>query len=171
MDSIDPDRAFSLTSPLPFVLITSIDGEGRPNVMGASWVTKTSFVPFLMAVSIGHRRYSHDLISRSGEFVICYPSAEQEKAAVYCGTHSGRRENKFAAAGLRAVPSMKVRPPTVEGCTAALECKVVSSFPTGDHTLFVGEVLATTGDLSRGRHLFATTGSHMVALDQQGRER
>jgi hypothetical protein len=47
----------------------------------------------------------------------------------------------------------------------------VSSFPTGDHTLFVGEVLATTGDLSRGRHLFATTGSHMVALDQLGSER
>ena len=89
MDEIDPNAGFSLTSPLPYVLITSIDSEGRPNVMGASWVTKLSFEPFLMAVSVGHKRYSHGLIKNSGEFVICYPSAEQEKQAMYCGFHSG----------------------------------------------------------------------------------
>jgi flavin reductase (DIM6/NTAB) family NADH-FMN oxidoreductase RutF len=168
MDEIDPNAGFSLTSPLPYVLITSIDSEGRPNVMGASWVTKLSFEPFLMAVSVGHKRYSHGLIKNSGEFVICYPSAEQEKQAMYCGFHSGRCEDKFARTGLTAVPSKKVRPPTIDGCTVAFECKVVQSHEVGDHTLFVGEVVTVTGDPSRSRHVFVTTGPTALSIDQKG---
>jgi flavin reductase (DIM6/NTAB) family NADH-FMN oxidoreductase RutF len=169
MDELDPNVGFSLTSPLPYVLVTSVDGEGRPNVLGVSWVTKLSFEPFLMAVSIGHSRYSHDLIMRGGECVICYPSAEQEKQAMYCGSHSGKREDKFACSGLAAVPSKKVKPPTVDGCTVAFECKLVRSQEVGDHTLFVGEVVAVTGDTDRPRHIFVTTGIRSMAMDQKGR--
>jgi flavin reductase (DIM6/NTAB) family NADH-FMN oxidoreductase RutF len=57
MDELDPNLAFSFTSPLPYTLVTSADREGHPNVMGVSWVTKTSFSPFLMVISIGHCRY------------------------------------------------------------------------------------------------------------------
>jgi flavin reductase (DIM6/NTAB) family NADH-FMN oxidoreductase RutF len=168
MDELDPNLAFSFTSPLPYTLVTSADREGHPNVMGVSWVTKTSFSPFLMVISIGHCRYSHSLIREGGEFVICYPSAEQEKAAQYCGGHSGRSEDKFACAGLVPIASKRVRPPTVDSCTVALECQVVSSHETGDHTLFVGEVVAATANRTKARHLFATTGSRMVSLDQKG---
>jgi flavin reductase (DIM6/NTAB) family NADH-FMN oxidoreductase RutF len=168
MDELDPNVAFSLTSPLPYVLVTSIDAVGRPNVMGVSWITKASFSPFLMVVSIGHGRYSHGLIKDCGEFVICYPSAEQEKGAMYCGTHSGRGRDKFASCGLVPVPSRKVRPPTIEGCTVALECRVVDSHEAGDHSLFVGEVVAATGDRDKPAHLFATTGARMISMDQKG---
>jgi len=168
MDELDPNVGFSLTSPLPYALVTSVDSEGRPNVMGASWVTKLSFEPFLMAVSIGHKRYSHDLIKNCGEFVICYPSAEQEKEAMYCGWHSGRYENKFARSGLVAVPSKKVKPPTVDGCTVAFECKLVQTYEVGDHTLFIGEVVTVTGDPERPKHIFVTTGTRSMAMDQKG---
>jgi len=169
MDELDPNVGFSLTSPLPYVLVTSVDDEGRPNVLGVSWVTKLSFEPFLMAVSIGHSRYSHDLIKRGGEFVICYPSAEQEKQAMYCGTHSGKCEDKFARSGLVPTPSKKVRPPTVDECTVAFECRLVQSHEVGDHTLFVGEVVAVTGDTERPRHIFVTTGTRPMAMDQKGK--
>lgn len=168
MDELDPNTGFSLTSPLPYVLVTTVDDEGRPNVMGASWVTKLSFEPFLMGVSIGHKRYSHDLIRRCGEFVICYPSAEQEKEAMYCGHHSGRSGDKFTQSGLVAVPSRKVRPPSVEGCTVAFECKLVQSHEVGDHTFFVGEVVAVTGDTNRPKHVFVTTRTQPLAMDQEG---
>jgi flavin reductase (DIM6/NTAB) family NADH-FMN oxidoreductase RutF len=168
MDELDPNAGFSLTSPLPYVLVTSVDSEGRPNVMGVSWMTKLSFEPFLMAVSIGRKRYSHDLIKAQGEFAICYPSAEQQKAAMYCGSHSGRCEDKFARTGLVAVPSKKIRPPTIEGSTVAFECRLVQSLEVGDHTLFIGEVVAVTGDPQRPSHIFVTTGRKLMAMDQNG---
>ncbi|MDW5563249.1 MAG: flavin reductase family protein [Methanomassiliicoccus sp.] len=171
MEDIDSNVGFSMTSPLPYVLVTSADKEGRANVLGVSWVTKLSFDPFLMAVSIGHTRYSHDLIKNSGEFVICYPSAEQSKQALYCGFHSGRCEDKFARSGLAATPSRKVKPPTIEGCTVAFECRLFDSHEVGDHTLFVGEVVAVTGDPERPYHTFVTVGQRPIAMGPKGNVR
>lgn len=168
MDELDFNAGFSLTSPLPYVLVTSVDGEGRPNVMGASWVTRISFEPFLMAVSVRHDRYSNGLIKNCREFVICYPSAEQEKEAMYCGTHSGRLEDKFARTGLVALESKKVRPPTVDECTVAFECRLAQVHEVGDHTLFVGEVVTVTGNPARSRHVFATTGKTPLCINQKG---
>ena len=168
MEPLDPDTGVSMTSPLPYALITTVDREGRSNAMGASWVTRVSFKPFLMMVSVGKQRLSHRSIHEQGEFVICYPSAEQEKGALYCGTHPGHAGDKIARAGLVAVPSTKVRPPTIGDCTVAFECKVTCEYDAGDHTLFVGEVVAVTGDLNRAKHLFVTTRSKMVAMDQNG---
>lgn len=168
MEPIDIDIGVSLTSPLPYALVTSVDGEGRPNAMGASWVTRVSFKPFLMMVSVGKQRFSHKSISEQGEFVICYPSAEQEDGAMYCGMHSGKKGDKIALSGLVTVPSIKVKPPTINDCTVAFECKLVCAYDAGDHTLFIGEVVAVTGDPSRTKHLFVTTRTKMVAMDQKG---
>jgi flavin reductase (DIM6/NTAB) family NADH-FMN oxidoreductase RutF len=168
MEPLDFDVGISLTSPLPYVLVTSIDGEGRPNAMGASWITRVSFDPFLMLVSVGKKRYTHKSIIEQGEFVICYPSAEQEKGAMYCGSHSGKEGDKIARSGLEATPSAKVKPPTIKDCTVAFECKVVCQYDAGDHTLFIGEVVAVTGDTTRMKHLFVTTRTKTVAMDQKG---
>jgi len=35
-----------------------------------------------------------------------------------------------------------VRPPSVKECPVNLECRVVDEFETGDHTWFVGEIVA-----------------------------
>jgi flavin reductase (DIM6/NTAB) family NADH-FMN oxidoreductase RutF len=121
-----------------------------------------------MLVSIGKNRFSHRSIKESKEFVICYPNVDQEQGALYCGTHSGKNGDKLARSGLFTMPSTKVRPPTIKDCTAAFECKVVSAYDAGDHTLFVGEVVAVMGDPGRPKHLFVTTGKKMVAMDQKG---
>ena len=39
-----------------------------------------------------------------------------------------------------------MRPPRIEECFGHLECRVVQKHVCGDHTLFVGEVLATSAD-------------------------
>jgi flavin reductase (DIM6/NTAB) family NADH-FMN oxidoreductase RutF len=168
MEPLDVDSAISLAAPLPYALVTSVDGEGRPNAMGVAWITRVSFSPFLMMVSIGKSRYSHKSIEETKEFVICYPAADQEKGALYCGTHSGKVGDKLAKSGLATLPSTKVLPPTIRDCTVALECKVVSAFDAGDHTLFVGEVVAAAGSPDRPKHLFVTTGRKMVAMDNKG---
>jgi flavin reductase (DIM6/NTAB) family NADH-FMN oxidoreductase RutF len=154
MEMIDELTAFGLTAPLPYVLITSLDKEGEPNAMGVGWVTRVSMSPYLIMVSIAPERYSHAGIEFYKEFVVCYPSEGQEKAAMMCGSLSGREGDKLAKAGLAIVASQKVRPPTVKDCTVALECKVIDSHVAGDRTLFIGEVVATTGTAGKERHLF-----------------
>jgi flavin reductase (DIM6/NTAB) family NADH-FMN oxidoreductase RutF len=64
----------------------------------------------------------------------------------YCGTESGRRIDKFKKTGLTAMASLKVKPPRIKECFGHLECKVVQKHTCGDHTLFVGEVVAASVD-------------------------
>ena len=52
MKTLTEGEAVALSAPLPYALITSLDKNGRPNAMGASWVTRSSFDPFLITISI-----------------------------------------------------------------------------------------------------------------------
>jgi flavin reductase (DIM6/NTAB) family NADH-FMN oxidoreductase RutF len=61
-----------------------------------------------------------------------------------CGTTSGRDVDKFAITRFTPLPAQKVKPPLIAECVAHLECKVVDVFVTGDHELFVGQVLAAS---------------------------
>jgi flavin reductase (DIM6/NTAB) family NADH-FMN oxidoreductase RutF len=45
MKALSKNEAITSSSPLPFALITAHDEQGRPNVIGLSWVTITSWDP------------------------------------------------------------------------------------------------------------------------------
>lgn len=171
MEKIDGPTAFGLTSPLPYVLVTSLDKGGRPNAMAVGWVTRVSMSPYLIMVSIAPGRYSHEGIEFHKEFVVCYPSAGQEKGAMMCGTLSGREGDKLAKAGLAVVPSQKVKPPTIKDSTVAFECKVIDSHVAGDRTLFIGEVVATTGTAGKEKHLFMRASPFKLFAMDGGGER
>lgn len=91
------------------------------------------------------------------EFVLNYPSEDQADAAWVCGTKSGRDGDKIKLSGLRLVDSKAVKVPTIEGVTVAFECKVVDKFETGDHTVFVGEVVGMTGNPAKPGHLYVSS--------------
>ncbi|MHA1734087.1 MAG: flavin reductase family protein [Promethearchaeota archaeon] len=158
-------EALDLIRPLPFTLVTSLDDRGKPNALGVSWVTRTSFDPPLILVSIDHSRYSHAGIQQRGEFVVHYPSEEQARGAMLCGTRSGRDLDKIAAAGFTLVDSKVVGVPTIAGVTAAFECRVVSEHETGDHTIFVGEVVHARGNPEKTRHLFLGARRKLAPID------
>ncbi len=121
---------------------TCVDEAGRPNAIALGWVMCTSFSPPMLAISVGHTRYSHELIQRTGEFVVVFPSEAMKEATRVVGTKSGRHCDKMAEAGVRLLPGTAVRAPLVDDACANFECKLVGSLRTGDHTIFVGEVLA-----------------------------
>jgi flavin reductase (DIM6/NTAB) family NADH-FMN oxidoreductase RutF len=169
MENIDNNSAIGLMKPIPYVLVTSLDKEGKPNALGVAAVSMISRSPFLIIVSIAHGRYSHEGIAYHKEFVVCYPSAEQEKGAMICGTKSGRDGDKLDKAGLVIVPSLKVKPPTIKDSTVAFECKLYDSHVAGDHTLFIGEVVAITGTPGKEKHLFLDRNYKPFAMDQNGK--
>jgi flavin reductase (DIM6/NTAB) family NADH-FMN oxidoreductase RutF len=135
-----------LFAPRLVVLATSVDKNGKPNIIPLAWAMPTSFDPPLVAISVGTRRYSHELIAGGGEFVVNIPPISILDKVQLCGSRSGRTSDKFSEAGLTIISSKQVRPPRIKECVAHLECKVVGKFQTGDHTIFVGKVVAASVD-------------------------
>jgi len=164
MKPLADKEALALVGPNVYTLVTSMDKSGKPNALAVGWVTRTSIKPFLMLISIDRRRYSHEGISHHKEFVVNYPTFEQAKGAEVCGSRSGRDCDKLKEAGLEVVASQKVKVPTIKGCTVAFECKVVSFFETGDHTVFVGEVVACSGNPEKTKHLYYQSDHSMLGL-------
>ena len=128
------------------VMATVVGNDGKPNIITLGMYMPISINPPLVCIGIAPRRYSHTLLEENGEFVINTPSIDLEEQMHYCGIKSGRDVDKWAETGLTPMPSLKVKPPRIEECFSHLECKVVQAHTCGDHTLFVGEVLATTVD-------------------------
>jgi len=134
--------AYRLLHPRHTVLVTCVDKTGKANIITLAWSMPTSIDPPMVVISIAPKRLSHRMIKKTGEFVINVPTMKIVKQTLFCGRISGIKCDKFKEAPLTAAPAKKVRPPIIKECIAHLECKLVQTIPTGDHTLFVGEVVA-----------------------------
>jgi flavin reductase (DIM6/NTAB) family NADH-FMN oxidoreductase RutF len=154
MKETSVQKAWKRKYPEQVSWAVSVDSEGRADIISLGWCMPTSFDPAMIAISVGKTRYSHQLISESREFVLAFPSEKMGEEVLYCGTHSGRDVDKFKETGLVAVPAKKVRPPLIEGCVATFECKVVGEIETGDHSIFVGKIVAAHVSEETKRRLY-----------------
>lgn len=135
--------------PLPAVLVScagEVDGVRRDNLITLAWAGVACAEPPMVAIAVRPSRFSHGLIARSGEFVVNVPSSGMSRAVDLCGNVSGRRQDKFAMAGLTRAPARVVSAPVVAECPLALECRVRHTYRAGSHDLFVGEVVAVQAD-------------------------
>jgi len=140
--NVNLDVAYRLLHPRNTVLVSCIDRSGKANIIAVAWCTPVSMKPPLVAVCIAHKNYSHSLIEETEEFVVNIPTMELLKETLYCGRVSGRKVDKFKGSGLTPVESRAVKPPTIRECVAHLECKLYKKVSAGDHTIFIGEVIA-----------------------------
>ena len=67
-----------------------------------------------------------------------------------------------------------MKPPIIKKCVAHLECKLHSQFSTGDHTIFVGEIIEAYAnnevftdkyDLEKARMIFHLGGNDFATLE------
>lgn len=136
----------TLLNPLPVCLISCQGRESAPNILTVAAIGICCFDPPLIGVAIRPNRYSHGLISESGEFVINVPNWDLVRQVDLCGSLSGKEKNKFAAAGLTPLPASMVRPPLIRECPINIECKVKQTLNLGTHDFFLSEVVATHMD-------------------------
>ncbi len=146
MKEISFSEAMKRKYPEWVVLITTVDKDGKPNVMPAGWAMVASSDPPMSAISVGHRRYTHELIRGQKEFVIAFPGPGLEEAVAYTGSCSGRDVDKFRGSGLKPLKAKEVAPPILSGCIVNLECKLEGELDAGDHTIFLGRVVAAHVD-------------------------
>ena len=143
---VSPFSAYKLLHPMHTVLVSCVGEDEKPNIITLAWAMPTSINPPLVAISIAPKRHSHKLIGQTREFVVNIPTMKILKETLFCGRRSGRNYDKFKEAGLTPSPARKVKPPIIKECVAHLECKLHSQFSTGDHTVFVGEIVEAYAD-------------------------
>ena len=142
---IPVERAPRLISPGAIALVTSFH-KGDMNVMTAGWITPVSFKPVFIGLNVHQDSLTHELIKKSGEFVLNIPTRDLLRQVRYCGSVSGRDQNKLKVAGLHEEGPQHVKPILIAECIAHIECAVITSITPGDHTQFIAEILCATAD-------------------------
>jgi flavin reductase (DIM6/NTAB) family NADH-FMN oxidoreductase RutF len=136
------NRVLQVGPPTNVVLVTCISSDLKPNIITLGMYMPISHNPPLVAIGVSPKRYSHKLIQKTKEFVINVPSKDLVKQTILCGSVSGRKIDKIKETKLTLKPAKKVKPLLINECISNLECKNVASYLCGDHTLFIGEVIA-----------------------------
>lgn len=117
-------------------LITISTVEG-PNGMIASWVTQCSHEPPRLALAIRKNRLSHGQILETKKF--CVNVLPRELAGVIKNFKIADWKNKFDKTG-HSLSSKGL--PVLDECIGYLDCIVDQTVDAGDHTLFIGQIVA-----------------------------
>ena len=139
MEKMDKDIGKALKCITNGIYIIGSKYEESVNAMTAVWLTRLSFKPQLLGVAVGKSRFSHHMIERSGVFSVSVLGPRQKDLSRHFGLQSGRDTDKLAD-----IPYITrvTGAPILKTALAYFDCKVVSSHETGDHTFFIGKVLA-----------------------------
>jgi len=156
-------QAQKLTSPNPFGLVCSCDEQGDTNLMAVSWWTYCSNNPATIAVCLSTKSHTGSLIRVNNEFAWCIVDETLAESAFKCGTCSGRDVNKASEFGIEMTQASAISPKVVKESRLVFECKLVDIFSVGDHDMYVGEVVAVTGDETK-KALFAMQGYSRLAI-------
>lgn len=139
-NDITADEAQDCFSGFPVVLGTV--GGKRDNIITLAMCHVFSFRPPYVGVGIGPRRFSHGLFKQSDDFAVNVPDRSMLKETEICGSKSGRNVDKFEASGLTREKASKISAPLIAECPVNIECVKVKEIDAGDHTWFVGEIVA-----------------------------
>ena len=137
----------SLVVPRPIAWVSTRSAAGQPNLAPFSYFGAVAATPFLVSVSIGHRRDRPKDTLRNilDTGVFCVNVATEDRLAEI-NESSGEYPpeiDEFARAGLTPAWAESVEAPYVEGCPAVLECRLFKAVELegAPNTLVIGEVL------------------------------
>lgn len=117
-------------------IVTTVDGHGKFHGLTANSFSSVSLDPPLVLWSQSVKSPSHSVFSATARFAVNILSEDQIGLS---NRFAKSGQDKFAGldvdVGLGGIPLLR-------GCSACIECTVVSSVPGGDHTIYIGEVQA-----------------------------
>ena len=137
----------NLLYPLPAVMASIGDREGNTNIITVAWTGTVCSDPAMLYISVRPERFSHHMLTETGEFVVNLTTEALVQATDYCGVRSGRDVDKWKEAGLtKGKASALTYAPIIEESPVNLECKVVEIKKLGSHDMFLAEVVAVQVD-------------------------
>jgi len=141
MQQIDTEIAVKKRHPEGVALIVCKNKEGKINITPIGWFTICNSKPRCWAICLYHKHFSHKVISDTKEYVLCLPSYSQKDDILYCGSVHGWDINKLDKCKLKILSSKKINAPILKDSVACFECRVINSIDSGDHTIFIGEIV------------------------------
>ncbi len=132
--------------PLPAAMISCGSSPEEYNIITVSWVGTICSDPPMCYISVRPSRHSHEIIKRTGEYVINLTTEALARATDWCGVRSGRDYNKFDEMRLTAGKATLVKAPLIEESPVCIECRVKEIIPLGSHDMFISEVVNVKAD-------------------------
>ena len=120
------------------VTIVTTEHDGRRFGMTVASFASLSLRPPLVLVCIERSVKTHDAIADAGKFGISILGATQGDLS---NRFASRVEDKFEGVEISRGASGV---PLIAGALTTIECELREKLPGGDHTIFVGEVVAVS---------------------------
>ena len=119
------------------VAVVTTKRQGRYFGLTVNSFTSVSLSPMLIQINIAKNTTSHDFIEEAGIFAVNILAEDQELVStIFAGAPPAERFNHVST------HETALGCPVIEGSLACIEVKVVGAYDGGDHTIFLGEVLA-----------------------------
>ena len=120
------------------VAVLSVEVESERLGLTVGSIVSLSLEPPLVGVAISRQAAMHELLRRAGGFALSLLAGDQDDLA----QHFARGVPPIALwEGIATRPGT-AGAPLLEGALGWLECRISAEHSAGDHTFFVGEVVA-----------------------------
>jgi flavin reductase (DIM6/NTAB) family NADH-FMN oxidoreductase RutF len=117
-------------------VVTTVRPDGGPCGLTVSAVSSVSLSPTLLLVCLDRASESNRCLAVSGTFAV---NVLAEGTGEAIARRFAGKEDKFQGIGYTA---RETGAPVLDDALAWMDCRVVQSLPAGDHTLYLGEVMA-----------------------------
>ena len=142
-------------------VITARQPDGSPYGVTISAFAALSLAPRLVSFALNRDGNSHQILSAASSFAIHILAEGQEELSAHFARHGhlwDPIDHTWDADGL----------PVLSGALSRLSCRKMAQItpqeqPVGDHDLFIGEILASTTDLSRRPLVYFRSHYHGLA--------
>jgi flavin reductase (DIM6/NTAB) family NADH-FMN oxidoreductase RutF len=142
-------------------------GGGSPHGMTANSFASVSLDPPLLLVCVERDAIMHRALLDTGRFGVSVLASHQETVA----RHFADRQRPFGIKQFDIVdwvPGEHSAAPLILGALAHFECRLWRTYEGGDHTIFIGRLLAMRRDAESAALLFHCGQFHQVAGDRTG---
>ena len=138
--SVSPDSYRAVMRAFPAgVAVVSVATSGPPLALTVGSLASLSLEPPLVGVAVARAAALHELLREAGRFGVSLLAGDQDALA----QHFARGVPPIALwEGIAWRPGPATGSPLLEDAVGWLECTVGAEHPAGDHTLFVGTVVA-----------------------------
>ena len=161
--------------------IVSSRGKHGNNLMAAEWTYLVSYSPAMITVHIGNRKSkaTAENITETGVFGVSLAATHQNVITSIIGNNTGHETDKIAALeelGYHFDVAETTGVLLAKDSVFTAECKLVKIEPIGDHTMFIGEVVAMEEGTSDDPILYSKkkywkVGSEVEKPSEEERER
>ena len=124
-------------------IVTMGKGEDG-NAFTGSWIMQVSSEPLMVAIAIHNKHQSARLLKEHDSYVVnLLPDSALNTAKAYFGpAESGY--DKLKAKDVKDSPGTGT--PILNGALGYIDCRIVNRVQTGNHTLYIGEVVEANLD-------------------------